>query len=103
MRKVSIRQFRANMAKELDNVPFILTRAGIGDYVICTHTDEKACTPSNKRVHKVDPFQKAEKDLKRVVARPKVKTPAQCDKPGSCPECKAMYGHRSTCSRRRNN
>jgi len=58
MRKVSLRKFRANMAEELNNAPFILTRKGSGDYTVCVHKEKvctqnpiKPCTQTPKRVH----------------------------------------------------
>lgn len=69
MRRVSLRMFRANMAKELDAVPFILTRKGVDDYVVCTHEENKPCTQDKKRVHTPGPIEQAETIIRKAIAK----------------------------------
>ncbi len=70
MRTLSIRQFRANMAQELKNLPFALTRQG--ETIACVvsqvyttsqgvHKEpDKACTQQDAGVHKLHVINEAD-------------------------------------------
>ena len=50
MRTVSITEFRANMVKELADLPFALTRDGKKVAEVCTEPVLKVCTEPSKKV-----------------------------------------------------
>ncbi len=71
MRSVSIRDLRANLSKELGNLPFRVTRNGVLVGVVCTQ--ECKCTQSDsKSVHNLERNQLIQSDWRDSInAMPK--------------------------------
>ena len=55
MRQVTIKELRSNLAKELENLPFEVTRKGTPIAEVYT-TGVIGCTPSTSGVHRPEPI-----------------------------------------------